>query len=142
YASGFFDDSAGQSVHGFAKVGQDFYFSDLNQAIRRNTVAIRTLTTLEFVAGTLDAFTLDGPATEARLRQPRSLIRGEDGTLYWVDFTAHLVRKLTPEGEVVTLVGQTGDPVEGTEVGPFSTARISWPGGLALTPDGTLYLAE
>lgn len=143
YVSGTFDASRGQSVSGFVKVGPVFYFSDLNHAVRQNTVvAGGQLMTREFVAGSLDPFTRDGPGDVAWLRQPRSLVRAEDGSLFWVDYTGHLVRKRTPDGRVETLIGPTANPESGNVVGDFATARVFWPGGLAFDPEGALYLTE
>jgi sugar lactone lactonase YvrE len=142
YTSGTFEESRGQSVSGFVKVGQDFYFSDLNHVIRRNTAAGGALMTSDFVGGSLEPYARDGAGDQARLRQPRSLVRSADGTLYWSDYTGQLVRRLTPDGQVETLIGRTDAPEEGHVVGDFATARTSWPSGLAFDARGTLYLAE
>lgn len=142
YADGPLEVARAQYVMGFAKVGQDFFFSDGNHAVRKSSAGAGAIATSGFVAGSLHQRALDGPGSVARLAQPRSLVRAADGTMYWVDFTAHLVRKLTPSGEVVTLVGQPNAASEGRSIGDFARASVSLPAGLTFAPDGALYLTE
>ncbi len=142
YVNGLLPEARAHYIRGFVKVGTDFFFSDDNHAIRRTSGSGSSRTTADFAAGSDGQLVSDGPAAAARLRSPRGLVRGPDGSFYWVDYAAHLVRQLTPEGEVVTLVGSPTLPSEGNRTGPFSTARFSWPGALAFGPDGLLYVAE
>jgi glucose/arabinose dehydrogenase len=81
----------------------------------------------------------DGLAERARFSEPFGVAVGPDGTIYVADAgEAHRVRRLTPDGQVSTLAG--GD--RGFADGPGQTARFSTPSGLALAPDGTLFVAD
>src|SRR5690606_6963842 len=79
YADGPLEAARAQDLIGFARVGQDFFFSDGNHAIRRSSAVAGVLTTSGFVADSLEQRTRDGAGAQARLAQPRSLVRGTDG---------------------------------------------------------------
>jgi hypothetical protein len=90
----------------------------------------------------------DGPASSATFLMPSGLARGKDGTLYIADEAAQRIRTLSPGGRVGTLAGS--GPVEppGLSVkggfldGPAGSARFNRPQGLAVGPDGSLYVAD
>ncbi|MFE6892063.1 RHS repeat-associated core domain-containing protein [Streptomyces sp. NPDC057694] len=83
-----------------------------------------------------------GPASEALIG---SLVRGmavaADGSLYFSDTANNRVRCITPDGIVTNFAGAPARDLG--DGGPATAARLIQPGGLALAPDGTLYvLAE
>jgi sugar lactone lactonase YvrE len=82
-----------------------------------------------------------GPATAARLSLPRGLTLGPDGSLYVADAGAHRVRRVDPAGVITTVagVGQRGCTGDG---GPAADAALAAPSGLALGPEGGLYIAD
>jgi sugar lactone lactonase YvrE len=51
-------------------------------------------------------FTGDGPATEQSLNQPTDVTLDLQGNLYITDTGNHLIRKVTPDGKMVTIAGQ------------------------------------
>lgn len=51
---------------------------------------------------------LDGIGSYAMFNQPRQLILDEDDNLYIADTENHVIRKVTPEGQVSTVIGQPG----------------------------------
>uniref|UniRef100_A0A8D8XG00 Tenascin-like protein n=1 Tax=Cacopsylla melanoneura TaxID=428564 RepID=A0A8D8XG00_9HEMI len=70
----------------------------------------------------------DGVARDARLLTPVALTSGPDGSLYVGDF--NLVRRLTPEGNVFTVL-------------QLSATQVSYQYYLALSPaDGHLYISD
>ena len=81
----------------------------------------------------------DGPAASSFLDTPCALAVAPNGELYVADTGNGRIRKLTPNGQIVTLPvrlggeGETGDPT-----GPTLDAPL----GLALTHDGFLYVTE
>jgi sugar lactone lactonase YvrE len=86
---------------------------------------------------------VDGAALQARFNQPRAIALAQDGTLYVADGNNHRIRKITPAGLVTTLAGSS--PVGsngGFADGPGAVAQFKSPYGLALAPDGTLYVAD
>ncbi|MEB3197804.1 MAG: carboxypeptidase regulatory-like domain-containing protein, partial [Candidatus Sericytochromatia bacterium] len=80
----------------------------------------------------------DGTGAAASFRGPFGLALAPDGTLYVADHYNHRIRKVTPEGAVMTVAGST----QGYADGPGTVAKFSAPEGLALAPDGTLYVAD
>jgi sugar lactone lactonase YvrE len=80
---------------------------------------------------------------------PKSLDFGPDGTLYVLDQRNQRVRKITPDGAVSTIVG-TGEPGYSGDGGAPELAQLNFDrggnpapsGGLAVGPDGNLYIAD
>ncbi len=80
-----------------------------------------------------------GPATSARLRNPRDVVADKVGNVYIADQSNHAIRKITPDGTINTIVGGIG--AGGTGDGnPASTAKLNNPWSLAIAPDGSLYV--
>lgn len=65
-----------------------------------------------------------GPAVTAELKDPAALAVAKDGSVYVADSGNGRVRVIAPNGAVRSLAG-----------------RFKWPSGLALAPNGDLYLA-
>jgi sugar lactone lactonase YvrE len=85
--------------------------------------------------------TLEGiPALQAYI-DPRSIEIGPDGTIYIIDFALHRVRKVTPDGTIRTIAGGTPYGYSG-DGGPAVSAHLNSPRGLALGPDGSVYIAD
>lgn len=83
-----------------------------------------------------------GPATEAFLNRPRDVAVGPDGALYVADTGNSCVRRVATDGTISTVAGRCGalgDAGDGTlAVG----ALLNRPYGIALGPDGRLYIAD
>ena len=107
--------------------------------------------TISTVAGTgVPGATGDGgPATQARLLDPAGLALLGDGSLLIADAGAGRVRRLAPDG---TLQAFAGRGVGGTAAAagsaadnaplPATDAVLLRPTGVAVGPDGTVYIAE
>jgi hypothetical protein len=81
-----------------------------------------------------------GPATSARLREPSDIAVGQDGSIYIADTGNHRVRRVTPQGVMLTFAGTTeGFSGDG---GPAESAQLSSPRDLAVMPDGSLLIAD
>ncbi|MFD3622035.1 RHS repeat-associated core domain-containing protein [Streptomyces sp. NPDC058676] len=80
-----------------------------------------------------------GPASQARIG---ALVRGmavaADGSLYFSDTVNNRVRCITPDGIITNFAGAPARNLG--DGGPATAARIIQPEGLALAPDGTLYI--
>ncbi len=82
------------------------------------------------------------PATQARL-YPDAIAVGPDGSLYIAEQIAMRVRRVSPDGIISTVAGSgTGSSGFGGDGGPATQARLSYPKGLAVGPDGSLYIAD
>lgn len=81
----------------------------------------------------------DGTGEQARFRLPIGLTMDNKGNLYVADSGNHSIRKVTPEGEVLTLAG-TGNP--GYRDGSSDLALFNSPRGLVWSNDGSLYISD
>jgi sugar lactone lactonase YvrE len=120
--------------------GSVFVADTRNARIRRIHPGTGVITT---IAGTGESGDSGdgGPATAARLTLPRGLTLAPDGSQYVADAGAHRVRRIDPAGVITTVagVGQrhcTGDG------GPAVDAALAAPSGLAVGPEGSLYIAD
>jgi sugar lactone lactonase YvrE len=97
---------------------------------------------LQVVAGTGAEALVDGPGLEAVLAQPSGLAPTADGDLAFVDAEGSALRVVrAPTLEVETLVG-AGLFAWGADDGEGARARMQHPLGVALAPDGALYVAD
>ncbi len=113
------------------------YIADTNnQRIRRVAPDGRIST----VAGTgIHGYSGDGgPATQAEISSPSYLALGPDGSLYIA--TSSRVRRIMPDGYIYTVAG-TGVGGFSGDGGSATLAELGHLGGLALGPDGSLYIA-
>jgi len=96
--------------------------------------------TLTLVAGGGDG--PDGsPAAAARLVAPFAVGFAADGGVYVAEMKGERLRKVLPGGTVVTLAG-TGRAGDGGDGGPGPKAEFHGMHGLAVGPDGLVYLAD
>jgi DNA-binding beta-propeller fold protein YncE len=81
----------------------------------------------------------DGAGRAAAFHTPSGLALATDGSLYVADTGANRIRRVAADGIVTTVAG-TGE--RGSADGSARAARFDGPMGLALAPDGTLYIAD
>ena len=81
------------------------------------------------------------PATEAQLCGLMRVAVGSDGSLYLADNYNHRVRRVAPGGRITTVAG-TGVAGFSGDGGPATLARVNNPSGVAVGPDGSLYIAD
>lgn len=89
------------------------------------------------IAGSTQGF-VDGTGTMAQFSRPNGITIDTGGTLYVADNNNHRIRKITPQGVVSTLAGST----EGFADGSGTTAQFTFPTGIAIDTDGTLYVTD
>ena len=79
-----------------------------------------------------------GPATEAQL-SPYGVTVGPDGSLYTTDLNS--IRKVSTDGIITTVAGNGTQGFSG-DGGPATQASLSSPTGVAVGPDGSIYIAD
>ena len=82
-----------------------------------------------------------GPATTAQLASPDKVAVAPDGSLYIADQGNQRIRKVSPEGVITTVAGTSGQGDRG-DGGPATAAQLGFPTGIAVGPDGSLYIAD
>ncbi|UXX80980.1 NHL repeat-containing protein [Reichenbachiella carrageenanivorans] len=83
---------------------------------------------------------IDGSLSEARMRSPEGIAVDQYGSLYVTEYRNNMVRKITNDGQVLTLAGKY-DHV-GAVDGKGEEALFNRPHGLAVARDGTVYVCD
>ncbi len=96
------------------------------------------------LAGTGEPGAQDGPASKATFNSPAGLAVDERGNVYVADSLNHKIRLITLAGNVSTIAG--GGPPGlgggGYRDGPAEGALFRFPKGLALSDDGSIFIAD
>jgi len=108
-----------------------------NDAIRKISPTGH-VTTLAGVAGVSGQ--TDGLGDRARFNHPYGVAVDGAGNVYVSDSGNQTIRRITPEGAVITIAGLPGHA--GPADGPPTNARFNDPEGLAMDASGNLYLAD
>jgi NHL repeat len=114
----------------------NIYVADTaNSTIRK----IRIDGTVSTLAGTAGATGLtNGTGAAARFNQPSAIAMGPDGDLYVADSGNHQIRRVTAAGAVTTYAGSA----VGFNDGAPLSAQFNRPGGVAIAPNGDVYIAD
>ncbi len=111
----------------------------LAAAVMPSVVAGADVRTL---AGDGTAGDIDGPAARARFVRPTGLAYDRRSHMLFIaDAGGQRIRRLSSDGTVATVAGGGGDE-GGYRDGPGASARFNTPSGIAVAPDGTLYVAD
>lgn len=90
------------------------------------------------VAGSGVKGSKDGEALYATFNLPYDLVFDKKGNLYVSDMANHKIRKITQDGQVLTLAGSSS----GMANGKGSQAQFHYPRGLAVDSLGNVYVAD
>jgi uncharacterized protein (TIGR03437 family) len=114
------------------------YFTTGNTVLRMTTDGLISL-----VAGnSRPGFSGDGgSALNAQLSSPVGLAIDAAGDLYIADAGNHRIRRVAPNGVIVTVAGSGAAGLSG-DGGPAVTAQLSAPSGVAVDADGNLFIAD
>ncbi len=91
---------------------------------------------------------VDGTGTSAQFNFPTGLAVDASGNLYVADNNNSAIRKITPEAVVTTYAGDTTQPDLSAKPfvnfvdGSAGAARFKYPNGLAVSANGTIYVAD
>lgn len=89
---------------------------------------------------------VNGRALDMQLHGAGALALAPDGSLYFVEcaYFYHRVRRLSPDGQLTVVAGNLEAKKGGYsgDGGPATKAQMNYPAGLAVAPDGTLYIAD
>lgn len=119
----------------------DLYITERdNHVIRKVDMKTRIIST---VAGTgKPGFSGDGgPATQAQLNQPHSIILDRDGTILICDLQNHRIRRLHLDTGIIETWAGTGEAKPTPDGAHVAGTPLNGPRTLVLAPNGDLYLA-
>ena len=118
----------------------NIYIADLFNSRIRKVNAQGVITTF---AGTgIADYTGDGgPATQATIDTPEGVAVDRLGDVYIADSVSSVVRRVAPNGVITTFAGSGQDGFSG-DGGPATQARLSSPRGVAVGPDGSVYISD
>jgi len=104
--------------------------------------------TVSTIAGAGTSGTSDGDARTAQFMKPIGIAVDAHNDIFVADAAAQRIREISPNGDVRTIAG-SGAPefnsmwvAGGYKDGLASQARFNRPSGVAVGPDGTVYVAD
>ncbi|HHL40620.1 MAG TPA: hypothetical protein ENJ37_08945, partial [Deltaproteobacteria bacterium] len=106
-----------------------------NHALRKITPGGLVLT----VAGGRRAGRRDGVGNSALFSWPTGIAVDKDGYIYVCDSNNNSIRRVSPEGLVITLAGSG---TAGSADGEAAAASFTFPTGITVADDGTVYIAD
>lgn len=82
----------------------------------------------------------DGDLKDARFNGPSQIYCDADGNMYVADCYNHVIRRVTPENQVETVLGIPG--TAGWVDGTSDVAKFNNPRGIGISKDGSVYVAD
>jgi uncharacterized protein (TIGR03437 family) len=124
----------------------NIYIADsVNNIIRKITgTAISTIVGTGVAGNTQDADLTDKVFTVAKnaeISLPTGIVVDSAGVIYFSDSNNHIIRKVTTDGNLITVAGTGAAGIFG-DGGPATAAKLNHPIGLALDSAGNLYVAD
>jgi DNA-binding beta-propeller fold protein YncE len=83
-----------------------------------------------------------GPASQAGLSSPYDIALDSTGAIYVADSRNNVIRLIQPDDGTISTVIGSGIAGFAGDRGPAGEARLRQPSGLALAPDGSLWIAD
>jgi len=130
---------AGAAMRALARDSSgNFYLTEGNNQLIRKITAQGVSSVLAGSSG--QSGFLNGQGAAARFNSPSGIAVDLQGNVFVSDSGNHAIRKISPDGNVSTLVGKNDGmpPVDG----PPAVARLSWPGGMTIDASGTIYFCD
>ncbi len=124
-------------VYGIDQVADGSFVFTTGSQVQRLSADLSVIT---LVAGGEIVGSADGVAATASFKFPGGIVHDGAGNLFVTDTGNHTIRRIATDGTVTTIAGMAGVP--GSADGTGSAARFSNPVGIALGPDGDLYVAD
>ncbi len=131
------EEAAFASPHGLTldPAGNLYVCDYLNHAIRRISPQGEVTT---FAGGNGGGFE-DGPRRQAQFLYPIAIVRDSKGNLWVLESGNHALRKITPQGQVITVAG---NGLPGYKDGKGRGTQFNSPVGLAIDKNDNLYVVD
>ena len=118
----------------------NLYIADsINRRIRR----VDSSGTISTIAGTgVEGYSGDGgPALDAELSYPASLVVDAEGNLFIAEYFENRIRRVD-SSDIITTIAGTGERGFSGDGGPAVQAQLAYPRGVAVAVDGNLFIAD
>ena len=128
------------NVSGYSAIDQEAsgsYVFSTGFLIKRLSADLSTIT---LIAGSGNG-SADGVGAAASFRYASGLTHDAAGNVFVADSGNSTIRRIAPDGTVTTIAGLANGIPDNVD-GIGSTARFHFPTGLAIGPDGDLYVAD
>jgi hypothetical protein len=116
----------------------NIYVADYDNDTVRKVTAAGVVSTLAGSAGSSGSG--DGQGGAARFNHPAAVAVDGAGNIYVIDTSNQTVREITAGGSVTTIAGTPG--IGGSTNGTGAAASFFYPGGIASTVGGVVYVAD
>jgi len=113
------------------------YIADMSNHVIRKMTSAGVVSTL---AGNGTPGFTNAQGSAAQFNNPTGVAVDAGGNVYVADKGNHIIRKITPAGEVTTLAGIPGSP--GSTDGPGTAAQFNNPAGLTIDVSGNILIAD
>jgi DNA-binding beta-propeller fold protein YncE len=132
---------AGPSGLAFGPDGALYIADTFNGRIRRLDLATGLIST---VAGDGGEYRYQGNPQEfsTSLSRPYGIAVEPDGNILITDSDSHLIRRWDRRRKIVTLVAGNGAARYAGDGGPARDSSLNYPFGVAMGPEGTIYIAD
>jgi RHS repeat-associated protein len=127
--------------HRYDPLGKVLYLGDGTQRSLQSAFSDVISTVAGSDSGPFTPIGDGGAATQAKLDLPLDVTVAADGSFYIADTNNHRIRRVGPDGIITTVAG-TGTAGSGGDGGLATQANLSFPYGIAVGPDGSLYIAD
>lgn len=114
------------------------YVADTGNSIIREITPSGTVSTLAGSPGNVGSS--DGTGSAAQFDGPQGIAVNSSGDVFVADTMNHTIREITPGGLVKTFAGSPGN--SGSSDGTNNLAQFDGPAGLAIDPNGNLFVAD
>ncbi|WP_165793110.1 DUF6443 domain-containing protein [Sphingobacterium haloxyli] len=116
--------------------GSLYFYDDGTKTIKKMTPSGH----VTFIAGSGTSGVTNGIGAAASFRYPVGMVMDSQGYIYFCEKEDHIIRRIAPNGAVITLAGLSG--VGGYADGSGGAARFNWPCGTAIDQDDNLYVMD
>ena len=123
-----------------ADANGNLYITDTENHRLRKVDATGKITTLAGT-GTAGYSGDNGPATSAQLNNPHGVAIDGAGNIYIADSPNQRIRRISPAGIITTVAGTGSSGYNGDNIAA-TTARLNYPKGVEVGPDGAIYIGD
>jgi hypothetical protein len=121
--------------------GGNVYFGDKGGSAIRKIDTNGIITTI--AGGNGPGSTGDGgPALDARVGSPQSVVVDSNGNVFFAETTSHRVRRIDAVTQIITTVAGDGTAAFSGDGGPAVDAQLHTPSGIAIDSADNLYIAD